>query len=156
MKKTVFTLLLATLSLSLSAAKVITSASIKLVADGKTLNTTAIQGAIDRLSKKGGGQLVISKGVYLTGAIQMKSGVELRLERGAVLLGSTNPDDYYQLQVMGDGDVVRKDNSKYGLILAQGAKNIKLTGEGVINGQGQELALTIDSLVKCGVKKDPN
>ena len=54
MKKTVFTLLLATLSLSLSAAKVITSASIKLVADGKTLNTTAIQGAIDRLSKKGG------------------------------------------------------------------------------------------------------
>ena len=156
MKKTVFTLLLATLSLSLSAAKVITSASIKLVADGKTLNTTAIQGAIDRLSKKGGGQLVISKGVYLTGAIQMKSGVELRLERGAVLLGSTNPDDYYQLQVMGDGDVVRKDNSKYGLILAQGSKNIKLTGEGVINGQGQELALTIDSLVKCGVKKDPN
>ncbi len=156
MKKTVLTLLLATLSLSLSAAKVITSASIKLVAGGKTLNTTAIQGAIDRLSKKGGGQLVISKGVYLTGAIQMKSGVELRLERGAVLLGSTNPDDYYQLKVMGDGDVVRKDNSKYGLILAQGAKNIKLTGEGVIDGQGQELALTIDSLVKCGVKKDPD
>ena len=73
-----------------------------------------------------------------------------------MLLGSTHPDDYYQLQVMGDGDVVRKDNSKYGLILAQGATNIKLTGEGVINGQGQELALTIDSLVKCGVKKDPN
>ena len=112
MKKTVSFILMAMLSLSLSAAKVVTSASLKLVADGKTLNTEAIQNAIDRLSKKGGGKLTISKGLYLTGAIQLKSGVELHLERGAVLLGSTNPDDYYQLQVMGDGDVVRKDNSK--------------------------------------------
>ena len=156
MKKTVSFILMAMLSLSLSAAKVVTSASLKLVADGKTLNTEAIQNAIDRLSKKGGGKLTISKGLYLTGAIQLKSGVELHLERGAVLLGSTNPDDYYQLQVMGDGDVVRKDNSKYALVLAQGARNIALTGEGVIDGQGQELALTIDSLVKCGVKSDPN
>lgn len=156
MKKTVFTLLLATLSLSLSAARVVTSASIDMIADGKTLNTTVLQNAIDRLSRKGGGKLIISKGVYLTGAIQLKSGVELHLERGAVLLGSTNPDDYYQLKVGGDGDVVRKDNSKYALVLAQGARNIALTGEGVIDGQGQELALTVDSLVKAGVKSDPN
>ncbi len=144
------------LVLSVSAARVVTSVQLKLVADGKTLNTVALQSAIDRLSKKGGGKLTIAPGRYLTGAIQLKSGVELHLERGAVLLGSTNPDDYYQLQVMGDGDVVRKDNSKYALVLAQGAHNIALTGQGVIDGQGQELALTIDSLVKCGAKADPN
>ena len=156
MKKTVFLFLSLVASLSLSAAKTLTSEALKLVPDGKTLNTVALQQAIDQLSKKGGGCISLSEGKYLTGAIQLKSGVELHLERGAVLLGSTNPDDYYQLQVMGDGDVVRKDNSKYGLILAQGAKAIKLTGEGVIDGQGQELALTIDSLVKAGVKEDPN
>ena len=50
MKKTVSFILMAMLSLSLSAAKVVTSASLKLVADGKTLNTEAIQNAIDRLS----------------------------------------------------------------------------------------------------------
>lgn len=47
MKKTVSFILMAMLSLSLSAAKVVTSASLKLVADGKTLNTEAIQNAID-------------------------------------------------------------------------------------------------------------
>ena len=156
MKKTVLLILTLTVSLALSAAKTLTSADLKLVADGKTLNTVALQQAIDQLSKKGGGCITLTAGKYLTGAIQLKSGVELHLERGAVLLGSTNPDDYFQLKVMGDGDVVRKDNSKYGLILAQGAKNIKLTGEGTIDGQGQELALTIDSLVKAGVKEDPN
>ena len=136
MKKTVLLILTLTVSLALSAAKTLTSADLKLVADGKTLNTVALQQAIDQLSKKGGGCITLTAGKYLTGAIQLKSGVELHLERGAVLLGSTNPDDYFQLKVMGDGDVVRKDNSKYGLILAQGAKNIKLTGEGTIDGQG--------------------
>ena len=154
MKKTIITLLLVLLSLGVNAARELTSAQLKLVGDGKTLNTSAIQTAIDKLSQKGGGKLILLQGTYLTGAIQLKSGVELHLEAGAELLGSTDPKDYYQLQVGGEGDVVRKDNSKYGLILAQGAKRIKLTGYGTINGQGRELALTIDSLCKAGILKD--
>ena len=154
MKKTTTILLLVLLSLGVNAAREVTSAQLKLVGDGKTLNTPAIQAAIDKLSRKGGGKLILLQGTYLTGAIQLKSGVELHLEAGAELLGSTDPKDYYQLQVGGEGDVVRKDNSKYGLILAQGAKRIKLTGYGTINGQGRELALTIDSLCKAGILKD--
>ena len=154
MKKTIITLSLLLLSLGVNAARELTSAQLKLVGDGKTLNTSTIQAAIDKLSQKGGGKLILLQGTYLTGAIQLKSGVELHLEAGAELLGSTDPKDYYQLQVGGEGDVVRKDNSKYGLVLAQGAKNIKLTGYGTINGQGRELALTIDSLCKTGILKD--
>ena len=154
MKKMIATLLLVLLALGVNAARELTSTQLKLVGDGKTLNTSAIQTAIDKLSRKGGGKLTLLQGKYLTGAIQLKSGVELRLEAGAELLGSTDPKDYYQLQVGGEGDVVRKDNSKYGLILAQGAKNIRLTGYGTINGRGRELALTIDSLCKAGILKD--
>lgn len=156
MKKTLILILLTSLSLGLHATKEMTSAQIKLIGDGVTVNTLALQKAIDQLAKKGGGCLNILPGKFVTGAIQLKSGVELHLEKGANLLGSTNPDDYYQLQVGGEGDVVRKDNSKYGLILAQNAKGIKLTGEGTIDGRGQALALNIDSLVKCGAKKDDN
>lgn len=156
MKKTITTLLLVLLSLGVNAARELTSAQLKLVGNGKILNTAALQAAIDKLSRKGGGRLTLLKGTYLTGAIQLKSGVELHLESGATLLGSTDPKDYYQLQVGGEGDVVRKDNSKYGLILAQGARDIKLTGYGTINGQGRELALTIDSLCKAGILKDEN
>lgn len=154
MKKMIATLLLVLLALGVNAARELTSTQLKLVGDGKTLNTSAIQTAIDKLSRKGGGKLTLLQGKYLTGAIQLKSGVELHLEAGAELLGSTDPKDYYQLQVGGEGDVVRKDNSKYGLILAQGAKNIRLTGYGTINGRGRELALTIDSLCKAGILKD--
>ena len=58
------------------------------VADGQTLNTQAIQRAIDAAEAAGGGTIVIPKGVFLTGAIFLKPGVNLRLEEGAVLKGS--------------------------------------------------------------------
>ena len=77
-----------------SGAGTITSEQARLVGDGVTLNTDAFQKAIDRLSDKGGGTLVLLPGRYLTGTVELKSGVELRLERGAELLGSTNPADY--------------------------------------------------------------
>lgn len=159
MRRQILTLVLAAASVVAAGAattKPVTSEQLKLVGDGNTLNTEALQGAIDRLAKKGGGCITLSAGRYLTGALMLRSGVELHLDSAAVLLGSTNPDDYYQLQTMGDGDVVRKDNSKYALLLAQGTRDIRLTGRGTIDGQGQELALTIDSLVKAGVKQDPN
>lgn len=56
--------------------------------DGVTLNTTYIQTAIDELSRLGGGRLIIPQGVWLTGPIEMKSNVNLHLERNAVLFFS--------------------------------------------------------------------
>lgn len=127
----------------------------KAVADGKTLNTKVIQQAIDLLGKKGGGRIVFPKGIYLTGCLQLKSGIELYIEKDAVLLGSTNPDDYYPLN-KADNTTEKSDNSKLALILGHKVKNIAFSGEGTIDGQGLALALNIDSLHNAGVRIDPN
>ena len=104
------------------------------IADGKTLNSSFIQKAIDAAHKDGGGKVIIPKGKFLSGSIVLKSGVELYLSRGAVLLGSTNPKDYHTL------------NRWKALIMADQSTNIAIQGKGTIDGQGEELALHIDSL----------
>ena len=54
-------------------------------ADGKTLNTVALQKAIDECSSSGGGRVVVDGGTFVTGTIVLKSGVELHIEANAVL-----------------------------------------------------------------------
>ncbi|MCD0468789.1 glycoside hydrolase family 28 protein [Flavobacterium sp. JAS] len=114
------------------------------VADGKTLNTIAIQKAIDAANKNKGGRVIFSKGKFLSGSIVLKTDVTLFFEEGAVLLGSTNPDDYPKYEGI------------RALVLAHSSKNIAITGKGAIDGQGRELALAIDSLHHTGVKIDPS
>jgi hypothetical protein len=107
-------------------------------ADGQTLNTAVIQSAIDAAHEKGGGRVIVPAGRFLTGAIQMKSGVELHVQKKGVLLGSTNPDHYFKLKRW------------KALILADAEENIAITGRGEIDGQGRQLALHIDSLFYAG------
>lgn len=113
-------------------------------ADGKTLNTKAIQKAIDAAHKNKGGRVVFSKGKFLSGSIIIKSNVELFFDEGAVLLGSTDPNDYPKLEGV------------RALVLAHASKNIAISGKGIIDGQGRELALAVDSLHHTGVKIDAN
>ena len=63
-------------------------------ADG-TLQTEAIQKAIDNVFLQGGGEVVVPEGVYRTGGLRLRSRVTLHLEKGAVLQGSTDPEDYF-------------------------------------------------------------
>ena len=63
-------------------------------ANGITLNTVAIQKAIDACHAQGGGRVLICGGVYLTGAVRLRSNVILHVEAGARLLGSSRSDDY--------------------------------------------------------------
>lgn len=119
------------------------------VGDGKTLNTKSLQSAIDALHAKGGGQLYFPAGRYLTGSLQLKSNVTLYLEKEAVLLGSTSPYDYPGFSTEKELKV-NNDHFDQALIYAEGAENIGITGEGCIDGQGRELALTIDSLHHTG------
>jgi polygalacturonase len=109
------------------------------VPDGRTLNSRAIQSAIDAAHSKGGGRVIVPGGKFLTGALVVKSGVEIMLEKKAVLLGSTKPDDYFKL------------NRWLALIMADGQERISITGQGVIDGQGRALALHIDSLFYAGL-----
>lgn len=110
--------------------------------NGTTLNTTAIQKAIDYIHEKGGGTLVFYVGRYLTGNIQLKSNVTLRLEEGAILVGSTNIYDY-------------NINTPYSsLVFAWQAENIGITGKGVIDGQGRAVAYHLIDQVHKGIIAD--
>ena len=127
-----------------------------IVNDGKTLNTKAIQALIDKINKKGGGTVVFPKGDFLSGSLQMKSNVNLFLEKDAVLLGSTSPYDYPKVVMPGRPESPKKDdNSQMAFLVAHKAHNFTISGEGKIDGQGRALALTIDSLHHAGVLVDP-
>jgi len=124
--------------------------------DEKTINTIAIQKAIDAAFKNKGGRVVFPKGNFLSGSIILKSNVTLYFEEGCVLLGSTNPKDYPNMIFEGRPDSPKKDdNSQMALIIAHKAKNIALKGKGTIDGQGLQLALNIDSLHHAGITVDP-
>ncbi len=126
------------------------------IPDGVTLNNLAIQKAIDAAFKSKGGRVVFPKGKFLSGSIQLKSNVTLYFEEGAVLLGSTNPGDYANMDFHGRPISPKNDdNSQMALILAHKANNIALKGKGTIDGQGLQLALHIDSLHHAGVAIDP-
>ncbi len=106
--------------------------------DGKTLSTNSIQSAINEANKNGGGRVIFPKGKFLSGAILLKSNVELHLEKEATLLGVTDPKYYFKI------------NRWKALIISEGHENIGITGEGTVDGQGRELALHIDSLFYVG------
>ncbi len=125
------------------------------VPDGKTLNTEAIQKAIDAAHKNKGGVVIFPKGKFLSGTIQLKSNVHLYFEEDAILLGSTNPEDYLSMDFKGRPISPKNDdNSQMALILAHHANNISLKGKGKIDGQGLQLALNIDSLHHAGIVID--
>jgi polygalacturonase len=102
--------------------------------DGTTLNTAAIAAAIDACSRAGGGQVVVPRGVFLTGPIELKSRIDLHLDRGALLLFATRFEDYPLVRTSYEGsDSVRTTSP----IWAKGAEDIAITGEGIIDGSGQ-------------------
>lgn len=108
------------------------------IGDGTTLNTCAIQSAIDKAYEDGGGRVIIPSGSFLSGSIILKSNVELHVSKKAILLGSTNPNNY---------EVINRWKA---LVMADSAINISISGKGVIDGQGYQLALNIDSLFYIG------
>ena len=104
----------------------------KLKGDGVTDNTIIIQKAVDECSKKGGGTVLIPSGSYLIRPIELKSNVNLHLDFGTLLLGSTRLSDYDNAFPFKDGSM----NQSSGLLFARGQKNISITGFGTIDGQG--------------------
>ena len=116
---------------------VITSTGAK--ADAQTDNAPAIQKAIDKVSASGGGTVTVPAGDFLTGPIELKSGVELHLEMGARLLGIADRTAYEKAHMMLDGE--RSVFSS--LIYAQGQENIAISGPGTIDGQGGDPAFDV-------------
>jgi polygalacturonase len=106
------------------------------IGDGRTLNTTAIQQAMDACNKAGGGKLIFPAGRYLSGTIVLKDNVRIQLQKDAVLLGSTNVNDYQNMDPFADGLGI---DVGWALLVAVDAKNIGIEGEGTIDGQGSKL-----------------
>jgi polygalacturonase len=105
------------------------------VGDGQTLNTKAIQSTIDRCAADGGGMVVIPKGNFLTGAIFLKQGVNLHVEKDGVIKGSIEPNDYPQVDTRWEGEERRWTSA---LINAADCNGLELTGQGTIDGSGDQ------------------
>ena len=100
------------------------------VGDGRTLNTGSFQKAIDQCSSDGGGMVVVPPGMWMTGPINLKSGVNLHLERGAVIEFSRNHSDYPIVNIPGRGWTVESP------ITGVGLEDVGITGPGLIDGNG--------------------
>lgn len=103
--------------------------------DGKTLDTKAIQTAIDRCHAAGGGKVYLHNGQFLSGTIYLKNNVTLYVEAGAVLLGSEKATDYPDLA----SDYPTYDEhplTSKAFIYAENVRNITIEGRGTIDGRG--------------------
>jgi polygalacturonase len=110
------------------AERVVDITSHGAVGDGKTMNTRALQAAIDQCVASGGGTVVIPAGIYLSGSVEMKSNTTLSLSPGAVLQGSGSIADY--------PDVPFRNNelgTVRSLLWAIGQTNVSVTGSGTID-----------------------
>lgn len=95
------------------------------VGDGRTDNTAAFARAVAAVTAAGGGRLVVPRGTWFTGPVDLASSLDLHLEEGAVILFSPRREDY------GSGASYRP------LLRAVNAQDVRISGSGVINGQGE-------------------
>jgi polygalacturonase len=104
------------------------------IGDGKTLNTRAIQATIDRCATNGGGAIVVPPGTFITGSIFLKQGVQLVIEKGGVLKGSQNTNDYPWIPTRIAGLEMKWPAA---LVNADGVTGLQITGAGTIDGSGE-------------------
>jgi len=122
-------------------AKIYNIARYGAVADGRTNNTIVIQKVIDEASAQGGGAVLVPAGRFVTGVINIKSNVELHLDKDAFLLGSPVRADY------GEGKASA-------LIVSDHQHHIAITGQGTIDGQGEALLKDIYVRLNAGTLRD--
>jgi polygalacturonase len=117
--------------------------------DRTTKDTVAIQSAIDACAGQGGGTVRLTAGTYLSAPIVLKSNITLQLDKGATLLGSPDHGDYlpkteFRLPAL------------QSLVSATNADNVAITGEGVIDGQGESWWQIARSVSNAGVMGNPH
>ena len=107
---------------------------------GMKWETEAIQAQIDAAAAKGGGRVTVPKGIHPCRTLYLKSGVELHLEKDAVILGGTKPEDYDDAlpldQIYTYSNAVPATVTRKAFIFAKEAHGIAITGKGVIDNSG--------------------
>ncbi len=103
------------------------------VGDGKTVNTTAIQDTIDACALAGGGVVQVPEGIFLSGAVFIKPGVNLHIKESGTLKGTTNMADYRLVQTRWEGEERIWVSA---LVNVFGVQGFTLSGDGTIDGSG--------------------
>ena len=118
------------------------------VGDGVTLDTAAVQAAVDAAYAAGGGTVLVpAGGTFLVGSVELRSHVELHVERGAVLQGSPRWEDYtarFRVGALSAGVVSEGTETSAALLTARDATDVALTGGGVVDGAGAAFVQGLD------------
>jgi len=114
--------------------KIFNTADYGAVSDTGIVNTVFIQKAIDDCARKGGGIVIFKPGNYVTGSLFIKSNVQLRIDKGVVLLGSQHFEDYPEIDTRIAGIEMKWPAALINII---DVKNAALTGKGIINARGK-------------------
>lgn len=116
--------------------------------DNKTLNTVAIQTAIDKCASAGGGEVRLSQGVWLSGPLSLKSNVVLNIMEGATLKADNRNKDFVAAYIG------KETQEKEAFLLANQVENVIITGKGTIDGSGDiywwDEALEVRKAVRSG------
>lgn len=131
-RRLIITLLLAIIAPDVSAQTVFHPETFGAVGDGKTLVTASLQKALDAAAA-GGGEVELKPGVYLTGALFLKSHTHLFLDRGAVILGTTRKDLYPLVATRAAGIEMQWPAA---LLNIAGQTDVSIRGPGTIDGDG--------------------
>lgn len=102
--------------------------------DGKTLDTKAIQEALDACGASGGGAVLFPAGTYLSRPLTIRSGTTIQLQKGATLLATTNQSAF--MKVPGDWLKAGSSGDFIPFIRGRDLTNVTFTGEGTIDGNG--------------------
>lgn len=118
------------------------------VSGTNTINTAAIQTAIDECASAGGGTVNVPRGLFITGTIYLRSNIELHLEMGATLLASPNVEDYNSLDAYPENFSCFESEGWEGrhLIIGHSLENVAITGLGKIDGGAADIFGTTGSL----------
>lgn len=121
-------LMLTALIASAQAQNVYKASLFGIKSNGVYDNTASIQAAVNFISSKGGGTLEFNVGRYLTGAVELKSGVDINIREGAVIVAT---------------DVIYGYKGKKAVFWAEGQSGIKVWGTGVVDGRGSLLLASV-------------
>ena len=103
------------------------------IGNGQILNTVAFEKTIQACALAGGGKVVVPAGLWLTGPIQLKSNINLEVQRGALIIFTKDHSQY---------PIIKGSNTSNNFVVASpiyayDCKNIAITGEGIIDGGGE-------------------
>jgi hypothetical protein len=122
----------------LAGARVYNIRDFGAVGDGTTLDTAALQAAIDACARDGGGTVLVPAGTFSIGTVELRSNLTLHLAASATLLGSGDGKQYHAIDAIPlRGDSTLGDGN-WALLYAVNAQNITVEGPGTIDGNGPQ------------------